>query len=144
MRIKIGDEYQEIDVFFEKEETKGRPRKVLTEDALKLIEKLSQVLCTDEEIAAILGTQTETLKNETNGEVFREAVKKGRESGKASLRRKQFEMAMKGNSSLLIWLGKQWLGQTDKISTTVNTEDESKKLMAEFLESIRNGESKEN
>lgn len=142
MRIKIGDEYQEIDVFFEKEFTKGRPRKVLTDDALKLIEKLSQVLCTEEEIATILGTQVETLKNETNGELFSSAVKKGRESGKASLRRKQFESAMKGNSSMLIWLGKQWLGQTDKISTTVNTEDESKKLMAEFLEGIRNGESK--
>ena len=34
--------------------------------------------------------------------------------GKISLRRYQFRQAEKGNASLLIWLGKQYLGQTDK------------------------------
>jgi len=31
-----------------------------------------------------------------------------------SLRRKQIEVALKGNVSMLIWLGKQMLGQMDK------------------------------
>jgi hypothetical protein len=30
-----------------------------------------------------------------------------------SLKRKQFDMAMKGNVTMLIWLGKQTLGQRD-------------------------------
>ena len=30
------------------------------------------------------------------------------------LRKKQFEMAMDGNVQMLIWLGKQYLGQKDK------------------------------
>ena len=31
------------------------------------------------------------------------------------LRAKQFEVAMQGNVSMLIWLGKNMLGQTDKV-----------------------------
>ena len=30
---------------------------------------------------------------------------------------------MKGNSSMLIWLGKQWLNQTDKVEQTTSFED---------------------
>lgn len=33
---------------------------------------------------------------------------------KLKLAQKQYEVAMKGNATLLIWLGKNWLGQTDK------------------------------
>jgi hypothetical protein len=35
-------------------------------------------------------------------------------AGKISLRRKQFDMAMSGNVVMALWLGKNWLGQTDK------------------------------
>ena len=34
--------------------------------------------------------------------------------GKASLRRRQFEAAMDGNTAMLIFLGKNYLGQTDQ------------------------------
>jgi len=34
--------------------------------------------------------------------------------GKMSIRRLQFEKAKEGNTTMLIWLGKQYLGQTDK------------------------------
>ncbi len=40
--------------------------------------------------------------------------------GKISLRRKQFEMAMEGDRVMLIWLGKQYLGQADKMDQSVN------------------------
>ena len=33
---------------------------------------------------------------------------------KVSIKRKQFELAMQGNVQMLIWLGKQHLGQKDK------------------------------
>jgi hypothetical protein len=32
----------------------------------------------------------------------------------SGVRRKQFELAMKGNTGMLVWLGKQWLGQSEK------------------------------
>ncbi len=37
-----------------------------------------------------------------------------------SLKRKQWEMAMGGNITMLIWLGKQNLGQTDKVEQRTN------------------------
>jgi hypothetical protein len=35
-----------------------------------------------------------------------------------SLRRKQYSTAMEGNATMLVWLGKNWLSQTDKMDTT--------------------------
>jgi hypothetical protein len=43
-----------------------------------------------------------------------EQLASGFEHRNASLRRKQFEAAMNGNTTILIWLGKQYLGQRDK------------------------------
>jgi hypothetical protein len=113
----------EIDVFFDKIPTKGRPKKVLTEDALKIIEGLARVMCTDEEICSILGCSRDILYNPENEDLYRQAIEKGKANGKQSLRRKQYEIAMKGNSSMLIWLGKQWLNQTDKVEQTTSIED---------------------
>lgn len=42
---------------------------------------------------------------------------------KFKLAQKQFEVAMSGNPSMLIWLGKNWLGQTDKNETNLNLND---------------------
>jgi hypothetical protein len=33
---------------------------------------------------------------------------------RTNLASKQYQVAMSGNVSMLIWLGKQWLGQKDK------------------------------
>lgn len=113
----------ELDVFFDKKATKGRPRKILTDEAVKLIESLSRIMCTEEEIATILGAELNTLKNADNGEVFDSAIKRGRQNGKASLRRQQYQVAMKGNVTMLIWLGKQWLGQSEKVEQINSYED---------------------
>ena len=45
--------------------------------------------------------------------------------GRISLRRKQFEVAMNGNVAMLIWLGKQYLGQADKIEEKVDVSSEN-------------------
>ena len=45
-------------------------------------------------------------------------IKKGMEQGKASLRRMQYGAANKGNVTMQIWLGKQYLGQNDKQEIT--------------------------
>ena len=39
---------------------------------------------------------------------------------KVALRKKQFDMAMAGDVRMLIWLGKQVLGQKDNPSTPMN------------------------
>lgn len=48
--------------------------------------------------------------------------KKKSAGGKMSLRRYQFELAKK-NASMAIWLGKQYLGQSDNPQGNIDTED---------------------
>src|SRR5215471_3820926 len=48
---------------------------------------------------------------------YTEAIKKGRVFRDGCLRAKQFHTAMvKNNVTVQIWLGKQWLKQTDKVA----------------------------
>ena len=75
----------------------------------KQVEALASYGCTKTEIAAFFGCNETTIRKR-----FSENLIKGKESGKIRLRKKQFEMAMKGNVSMLIWLGKQTLGQKDQ------------------------------
>ena len=54
-----------------------------------------------------------------------------------SLRRAQYQVAKDGNPTMLIWLGKQWLGQSEKPSADVaepEISDEIEALLAELDE----------
>jgi hypothetical protein len=86
---------------------RGRPRKFVD---LELVEKLAHIQCTYSEIAATLGISVDTLERNKD---FAVTYKKGAEGGRKSLRRMQFESAHKGNVTMMIWLGKQYLGQSD-------------------------------
>lgn len=98
---------------------KGRKRKVLNATGVRVIEALARVMCTEEEIAACLGVKIDTLHAPHNVNVFLGALEKGRECGKMSLRRHQFELS-KTNATMAIWLGKQYLGQKDDIKLDTN------------------------
>jgi len=74
------------------------------------IMKLASFGLTNKEIADGLGYDENTLKR--NFEIF---LIKGRANLKERLRKKQITVALKGNISMLIWLGKQYLGQSEKI-----------------------------
>lgn len=86
----------------------GRPKK---EVDMELVEKLANIQCTQEEIASVVGCSVDTLAAQPD---FSEIYKRGRESGKSSLRRTQWRIAQ-SNATMAIWLGKQYLGQTDKV-----------------------------
>jgi len=90
---------------------RGRPKKVIDE---KQVEALAGINCSYEEMAAVLDCNEATLSRN-----FAQAIKKGRALHKMSLKRKQHEQAMAGNVTMLIWLGKQHLGQTDKMEQKV-------------------------
>jgi len=49
---------------------------------------------------------------------FEKFLTKGRANLKERLKRKQIQVAMQGNVSMLIWLGKQYLEQSDKVVET--------------------------
>ena len=105
----------------ENKETKknlgGRPSKLPLIDQ-EHFEGMCRIQCTKDEICSILdideGTLTKWCK-ETYNLGFSDIYKKKSSTGKMSLRRQQFKSAEAGNVTMQIWLGKQYLGQTDKI-----------------------------
>lgn len=90
----------------------GRPKKEID---YVMVEKLASIMCTQEEIASFLGLSVKTLQRD---EEFSRVYKKAQETGKMSLRRIQWKLAEK-NTAMAIWLGKQYLGQTDKVETLI-------------------------
>lgn len=90
----------------------GRPRIKIDYAAC---EKLARIMCTQSEIAEVLGVSLSTLEHDKE---FLRIHKKGIEAGKASLRRMQWKSAEDGNVTSQIWLGKQYLGQRDKQELT--------------------------
>ena len=98
----------------EKKKQLGRPQKAIDE---KVLANLSQINCTQEEIASILGISARTLQRR-----YADLIEVNKNKGKASLRKKMYEKAIKGNDKRLIWLSKQYLNMTDRIHNTNTTE----------------------
>ncbi len=92
----------------------ARPKKEID---VELVEELAGLNCSFEEISRIVGVSVRTLHRS-----YGTVIKRGLETAKTSLKRKQFEVAMKGNPTMLIWLGKIILGQKDKIETEGKSE----------------------
>lgn len=80
---------------------------------------MAQAQCTKEEIAGALDMAVETLDTRLReNPILVQVLAKCRMYGKSSLRRKQFDVAMAGHPKMLEWLGKQYLGQVDKVEQT--------------------------
>ena len=105
----------------------GRPKKEID---YVTVEKLANIQCTQDEIASFLGISTRTLQRD---EQFMELFNRGRENGKMSLRRMQWKHAEK-SVPMAIWLGKQYLGQRDKVEYT----DDGMKAINENINNIAN------
>lgn len=78
-------------------------------------EGLCRIQCTEEEICGVLNCDDATLCRwckTVYGRTFADVYKEKRQGGKASLRRQQFKIA-ETNATMAIWLGKQYLGQSD-------------------------------
>jgi hypothetical protein len=106
----------------------GRPKIPFTDDTWKTIKKLCQIMCTAQEIASHIECSIDTLEDRIKAKyncTFPELFKNWNGDGKISLRRKQFEIAMKGNVGMLIWLGKQYLDQTEKREDFINIKDDA-------------------
>lgn len=96
----------------------GRPRAEISQIEF---EKLCGLQCTQEEICGWFGVCSDTLESwckRTYEMNFSEVFKEKRGVGKISLRRAQFRLAEK-NANMAIWLGKQYLSQSDRGEYTV-------------------------
>ena len=113
----------------------ARPKIEIDSDMVK---KLCAIQCTGQEIADVLDVSYDTLERRVKEAYqisFADYIKRHSANGKMSLRRKQHEVAMNGNTTMLVWLGKQYLGQTDKqvVDNTSSDGSMSPNLKIEFI-----------
>lgn len=106
----------------------GRPKIVWDDKQYAIFEGLCGIQATIEELESVLNIDHKTLDRlckehykDTDGKEmsFSQTYKKYSATGKMSLRRSQFRAADAGNVPMLIWLGKQYLGQKEQQETTI-------------------------
>ena len=94
----------------EKRQGVGRPKIVVD---IEILKNLASIGCPDYEIASVLNISPKTLKRN-----YAHIVEQFKEKGKASLRKKKWDKAVKkDNNHMQIWLSKNYLGMKDR---TVN------------------------
>ena len=89
---------------------RGKNKRVVTPDD---VYKLAAIGSTDREIARWFDMDENTLKYN-----FSSIIAKGREDLHQSLRMAQIKLALSGNATMLIWLGKNILEQSDNPTNT--------------------------
>jgi hypothetical protein len=115
----------------------GRRKKEIDKS---VFEKLCALQCTKDEIASFFECSGDTLSRwceRIYKATFAEVYKEKGSMGKISLRRYQFNLAER-NSSMAIWLGKQYLKQTDKVEKI----NEDNGLLPEFLDYLKGEKSR--
>ena len=89
----------------------GRNKTVIPEEQVM---ELARLHCTNKEIADFFDVPMTTLTDN-----FRDILTKGRLETKQRLRSAQLKLALNGDRTLLIWLGKNILGQSE---SPINTD----------------------
>ena len=89
----------------------------------KQVYKLAQKRWAVKEIAAFFDCAVDTIKNR-----FSVIIAKGHENYNTKLREAQTKSAMSGNVTMQIWLGKQYLDQTDKTNISGLSDVEIERL----------------
>lgn len=98
----------------------ARPYKSIDQ---KQFENLCELQCTLDEICGFFECCTDTIESwckRTYGKGFSEVFREKRGRGKISLRRSQFQLANSGNATMLIWLGRQYLGQSETKAVAID------------------------
>lgn len=93
----------------------ARPR---VEIDWKEFDKLCEFQCTQSEIASWFRCSVDTIDRAVKRKHnmgFAEYFAQKAATGKISLRRKQWQLALAGDKTMLIWLGKQHLRQSEKV-----------------------------
>ena len=105
----------------------GRPK---IEIDIEQVADYCEAWCTEEEICGFLRVDIKTLTarlKDAGYEGFSQFYKKHSSSGRMSVRRAQLQAAVEDrNATMLIWLGKQKLGQRDQEKEPRSVENEAK------------------
>src|SRR5712671_4425681 len=81
------------------------------------LEKLCNMQCTDEEIAAFFGVNKRTIERRRKVAKFREIMDRAKAKGRISVRRHLFRQAAGNNVAAAIFLAKNLLGYKDVVNT---------------------------
>ena len=92
----------------------GRNKTVIPEEE---VAQLSQYHCTNKEMADFYNVPLQTFMDN-----FRDIIDKNRIITKQRLRKAQLDLALKGDRVMLIWLGKNILGQAESPVNTDNSQ----------------------
>jgi hypothetical protein len=87
---------------------------------LSELEKLCQLQCTDEEIAAWFKVSTRTIERRRKKPDIRDLMERGKAKGRVSLRRSLWKLAHAGNPAANIFLAKNLLGYGDVVNNEVS------------------------
>ena len=94
----------------EKRQGAGRPKIVVD---IEILKNLASIGGPDYEIASVLNISAKTLKRN-----YADIIEQFKEKGKASLRKKMWDKAVKkDNTHMQIWLSKNYLGMKDRTQT---------------------------
>ena len=81
---------------------------------VEILKNLASIGCPTYEIASVLNVSARTLKRN-----FAEIIDQYKERGKASLRKKMYDKAVKKDNTMMqIFLSKNYLGMSDKVQQT--------------------------
>jgi len=98
-----------------KQNVVGRPRIKLD---IEILKNLASIGCPTYEIASVMNVSARTLKRN-----FAEIIDQYKQKGKASLRKKMYDKAVKKDNTMMqIFLSKNYLGMSDKVQQTNVTE----------------------
>lgn len=96
----------------------------------KIFEAFCGLWCTETEIAHYFDVDEDTLNawcKKTYDCTFSDTYKRFKDIGNASLRADQRKLAKK-SATMAIWLGKQYLGQTDEVENNITFEQPELKI----------------
>ena len=90
------------------------PRKKIEVDP-EQVRQLARLGCTRDEIAGVLKIGRTTLTARMREKKYRDAYEQGVAEGDVSIRRAQYDSAMRGKTGMLVWLGKIRLNPADRV-----------------------------
>jgi hypothetical protein len=110
LKSRIGKWTKLRQIRQKKKQSAGRPQIYIDVEILK---NLASIGCPDYEIASVLNISAKTLTRR-----YADIVEQYREKGKASLRKKMWDKAVKkDNTHMQIWLSKNYLNMKDRTQT---------------------------
>lgn len=106
----------------------GRPKAKID---WKKVDNMLIAGCTGTEVAANIGVHPETLYDACQEEYkthFSEYSRQKKEKGFTMLKQKRFQIAMTGDNSMIMFLSKVMMGESEKQTVEVNAKTEVKHI----------------